>query len=256
MKSLSYIVFLLMMCFSAFSQGDGKVYLRKGNKYYERANYESAKKYYDEALAENSSYFKADFNKGNALYRLENYDTTAVHFERLADIATNKIEKAYAHHNQGNALLQKGLQFKKEKKRSEAMDKVKESIEAYKNALRNNYKDEATRYNLAYAQKLLKELEEEENKDKDQKGDQNQDQDQKDQQKQEQEQNQEQQQNQDQNQQQNQDQEKEEQSKPNELSKEQAKRLLDALNVQEKNVQDKINKKKEKGVIIGTQKDW
>ena len=43
---------------------------------------------------------------------------------------------------------------------------------------------------------------------------------------------------------------------PGQLSKEQIKSLLEAMNQQEKNVQDKVNTKKQKGIPIKKKKDW
>ena len=44
--------------------------------------------------------------------------------------------------------------------------------------------------------------------------------------------------------------------KPGQLSPEQVKSLLEAMNNQEKKVQDKINAKKVKGKPVKTKKDW
>ena len=112
-------------------------------------------------------------------------------------------------------------------------------IEAYKESLRNNPKDDETRYNLALAQKLLKDQQENQNQDQkqnpqDDKNNQNKDQ---------QEQNENNQQNQ--NQQQN----------KAEMSKENAQQLLNAVMQDEKNVQDKVKKRLQ---IQGKKldKDW
>ncbi|MFT5231274.1 MAG: Ca-activated chloride channel family protein, partial [Candidatus Azotimanducaceae bacterium] len=43
---------------------------------------------------------------------------------------------------------------------------------------------------------------------------------------------------------------------PGKLSPQQVKSLLEAMNNEEKKVQDKINAKKEKGVKVKTDKDW
>ena len=50
-----------------------------------------------------------------------------------------------AYHNLGNSLLQEG--------------KLEESIESYKNSLRNNPSDKDTKHNLAYAQRMKQEQE-------------------------------------------------------------------------------------------------
>jgi hypothetical protein len=120
-------------------------------------------------------------------------------------------------------------------------------IEAYKQSLRNNPKDDETRYNLALAQKLLKDQQQNQDQNQDQ---QDQKQDQKDDK-------------QDQNKDQQQDQQdKKEQQPPqqqqqqkDEMSKENAQQLLNAVMQDEKNVQDKMKKQLEiRGKKL--EKDW
>ena len=117
-------------------------------------------------------------------------------------------------------------------------------MEAYKESLRNNPKDDETRYNLALAQKML-------NDQQNQNQDQNQD---KNEQQKEQEK-----QNQNQNQQKNQEQQQQPPPKPekkeNEMSKENAEQLLNSIMQDEKDVQDKVKKQQ---VIQGgrLEKDW
>ena len=120
------------------------------------------------------------------------------------------------------------------------------AVEAYKESLRNNPKDDETRYNLALAQKQLQ--------DQQQNQDQNQDQDKQDQQKE-----QDKQQDQQKDQQQNQDQQQQQPSQPekkdNEMSKENAEQLLNSVMQDEKDVQDKVKKQQ---VLQGgrLEKDW
>ena len=79
------------------------------------------------------------------------YEEAAKQFEALANSETDKIRKSQAYHNMGNSLLQ--------------ARKYDESVEAYKQALRNNPKDQDTRYNLEYAKKLLQKQQEQQKQD-------------------------------------------------------------------------------------------
>jgi len=162
--------------------------------------------------------------------------------------AKDNDRKAKVYHNIGNSLLKS--------------DKVEQSVEAYKTALKYNPNDNDTKYNLSYALELLK------NKDKNQqnKNDQNKkDQDKQDKQNQNQDKNQDQQsqeQNkQDQQQSQPKDQEAKQdntkqqpQPKEEKISKEEAQRILDALKNNEKDLQKQIRKRS--GQIKKTDKDW
>ena len=122
---------------------------------------------------------------------------------------------------------------------------ISNAVVAYKESLRNNPKDDETRYNLALAQKQLQ--------DQQQNQDQNQDQDKQDQQKE-----QDKQQDQQKDQQQNQDQQQQPsqpEKKDNEMSKENAEQLLNSVMQDEKDVQDKVKKQQ---VLQGgrLEKDW
>ena len=117
---------------------------------------------------------------------------------------------------------------------------LKEAESAYKEALRNDPKNENTRYNLAVVQYLLKQNQNQQ--------DQNQDQ----QQQQEQEQNQQQeQQNQDKEQQQQNQNQQQQQDK-----KENYERMLEALMQDEKELRDEMEKKAAQGIKIDLEKNW
>ena len=154
-------------------------------------------------------------------------------------VAATKIEKdkkdlAQIYHNMG-VIFQSQKDYGK-------------AVEAYKQSLRNNPKDDETRYNLALAQKLLKDQQQNQDQNQDKNQDQKQDQkdDKKDQNKNQQEQ--------DKKDQQNQNQQQQQQNK-DEMSKENAQQLLNAVMQDEKNVQDKVKKQLQ---IQGKKldKDW
>ena len=138
-------------------------------------------------------------------------------FEAASKVEKNKDKLSHIYHNMG-VILQSSKQ-------------LPQCIEAYKEALRNNPHDDETRYNLALAQKQLKDQQQQQ-----QQNQQNQD---KEQQKQEQKQEDKQQDKdrQEQNQQQNQ-----QQQNQNQMSKENAEQLLNAVMQDEKDVQDKVKK--------------
>ena len=137
----------------------------------------------------------------------------------------NKI--AAALHNTGNSLL--------------VDNKIEESIKAYKSSLKANPADNETRYNLAYAQAMLKKQQQNKDKNKDKK-DQNKDKD-KDKQ------------DQKQPQQPKEQQQKQPQQQEPKMSKENAQQILDALSQDEKNAQDKAKKQPVRGTKKA-EKDW
>lgn len=219
--------------------------IREGNEYYRQQQYDEAAAAYQRSLgnsgAKGLESVVGNFNLGAAWYKQKKMEDAVQQFTDIAESASDKSLKAKAYHNLGNALLES--------------QKLEESIEAYKQSLLNNPKDDETRYNLAYAQEKLKQQQQnnqdqnnkdqdqqnkdEENKDQDNQGqdqqnkdDKNKDQDNKDQ---------DQQNNDEKNKDQNKDQQ---QPQSGQLSKADAERLLEAMNQEEKNTQEKLKKKK------------
>ena len=222
------------------AQNDRKV-IRQGIKAYEEGQFSKAEVQFRKAGDINNESFEADFNTGAALYGQEKYEETMKQYESLVGKASDSESMAHVWHNIGNSLLE-SQQFA-------------QSIEAYKNSLRLNPGDQDTKYNLAYAKKKLQEQEQQQQEQQNQEQDQEkqeQDQDQ-DQEKQEQDQDQDQ-----EKQEQDQDQQQQEQQppRPQEISKEDAERMLNAIQQQEKDVKEKVDKKKAAVAKVKTDKDW
>ena len=260
MLQKTYITLLfLLVASSAFAQKTERDYLRSGNKLYNDRLFIKAEVDYRKALEINPKSTDAMFNLGNSLLMQQKAKEAMEQFESASKVEKDKDKLAQIYHNMG-VILQSSKQYP-------------QCIEAYKESLRNNPKDDETRYNLALAQKQLQ--------DQQQNQDQNQDQDKQDQQKEQdkqQDQQKDQQQNQDQHQdqkqdqkddkkdqnknqqeqdkkdQQNQNQQQQQQNK-DEMSKENAQQLLNAVMQDEKNVQDKVKKQLQ---IQGKKldKDW
>ena len=229
-----YILSLLLVASAVqvfAQQKTDRDYLRSGNKLYNDSLFIKAEVDYRKALEINPKSTDAMFNLANALLMQQKAKEAMEQYESVSKIEKDKDKLAQIYHNMG-VILQSSKQ-------------LPQCIEAYKESLRNNPKDNETRYNLALAQKQLKDQ---------QQNQQNQDQQQQQQQKQEEEkqdQNKDQQEQDQKDQQQNQQQ----QQNKNEMSKENAQQLLNAVMQDEKNVQDKVKKQIQ---IQGKklEKDW
>lgn len=244
----------------------------EGNKDLSEDNFVQAEVDYRKAIAKSPENNAAPYNLGNAYYSNETYNEAFGRYKEAGEAAQSKEEKHMAYHNMGNVFMKR-------------KDYAK-AVEAYKEALRNNPKDEETRYNLALAKELLKKDQEEnkqnqddkdkdkdkqdeqkdQDKEKENEGDNEDKKDQKDQgdegDKNEEKKDENKEGDGDEKKEQNQkpdqgDQEKEQQQpKPNQLSKQQVDNLLRAMQNAEKQVQEKIDAKKVKGVKIKNEKDW
>jgi tetratricopeptide (TPR) repeat protein len=206
-------------------------YLRSGNKLYNDSLFIKAEVDYRKALELNPKSTDAMFNLANALLMQQKAKEAMEQYESVSKIEKDKEKLAQIYHNMG-VILQSSKQ-------------LPQCIEAYKESLRNNPKDDETRYNLALAQKQLKDQQQDQQNQDQQQQQQEQKEDKQDQNKDQQEQDQKDQQQNQQQQQQN----------KNEMSKENAQQLLNAVMQDEKNVQDKVKKQIQ---IQGKklEKDW
>ena len=244
-------------------------FVYEGNNLAEKEDFVTAEMAYRKAISEQSSSAIGNYNLANSYIKSDNLEEALFRLDEAAKKATSKDEKHKIYHNIGNVLMQN--------------EKCEGAVEAYKNALRNNPSDEETRYNLAAAkdcaEKQKDDKQDDDKEDKQDKDDKNKEQeDKKDQE--------------DQNKDDKQDKgnedkkegddkkddegkpkddkknenkgdnDKKEEDKgqpkpqPGQLSPQQIKSLLEAMNNQEQDVQDKINAEKQKGQKIKTDKDW
>lgn len=266
MKTVLHIA-LFVFGLQLFAVGqNSKFDLDKGNSAYENQDFEGAETQFRKLTSDKDYKTEARFNLGNTLIRLEKPEDAINEYKQIINGNVDSETKAKAFHNLGNAYMQS--------------QKLEDAVEAYKNSLRLNPKDNDTRYNLAVAQKLLNQKQQQQQQQQQQQNqDQNQDknQDKQDQDKQNQDQQKQDKENQNQQKQdekgdqekdENQDQKndpkdnKDEEQKgeprevPMKISKEDAERLLEMMQDEEKAVQEKVKKKKSKNKTGKIEKDW
>ncbi len=264
MKHLFYIIFILPMLL--FSQKkteeevkvklEDKQILRKGNDLFKEHKYVDAEVKYKKALKQNPNYEKAAYNLGNSVYEQNRFKEALPHYEFVSKSTKDKKTKLETFHNIGNTTMK--------------LKQYDKAVAAYKNSLRLNPKDDETRYNLALAQKLLKDQQQNsENKDKENKDqDQNKDKD-KDKKDQDKDQGDDKEKDKDQDKgdddkdKKDQDKGNNEQKdkqpqkpKPDQLSQQQMQQLLEAMNNEEKKTQKKVNAQKARGKKTKNEKDW
>ena len=221
---------LLFLAVSVSAQKAERDFIRKGNRFFKDSIYVSAEVNYRKALEVNPKSTVSMFNLGNTLAHQNKLKEAMEQYVTATKIEKDKSKLSQIYHNMG-------VIFHSQKDYAKA-------VEAYKESLRNNPKDDETRYNLALAQKMLNDQ---------QNQNQNQNQDKNEQQKEQEKQKQD--QNQDKNQEQQQQSPAKPEKKENEMSKENAEQLLNSIMQDEKDVQDKVKKQQ---VIQGSrlEKDW
>lgn len=250
MKRSLFIILFVFIGFGLFAQNSkgARKAVRSGNKSYKDQLYGTAEADYRKALEEDASSKEASFNLANTYYKQQRWDDALKEYQHYLTLEAENPEKmGSAWSNIGNTYLKKkanekaaagggaammgaaaGQQQPQQGQAKQQEDNLKQSMEAYKNALRLNPTDDDTRYNLAVVQKMIKDREDQ-NKDQNQ---QQQNKDQKQDPKQDPQQNQD--QKQDQQQQQNQ----------NQMSEQNMQQILQALEQDEKNTQERVKQAK------------
>ena len=253
MNRFIYITIVLHMF--SFSQEKSTIkkadnFIYEGNTEFDNSNNIKAEKNYRRALSTGLKKNTANYNIANVLQEQDYLDEAIINYFDVISASKSKTNKHKSYHNIGNAFMKN--------------KNYKAAVEAYKNALRNNPADDESRYNYALAKKMLEDEQsknDEEPQDKDQK-----DKDQKDKD----------QQNKDDKKNKSDKEDGEEKSKenndrpnenpkdsetktkasPTELSSQEIKNLLEAMNKEENKVQKKVKASKIKPASNKKRKDW
>ena len=236
--------------------------VRQGNREYEKENYVEAEARYMGALSKNPASYEGNFNLGDSYYKQGRYEEAEQRFQQLSQVPYLPEQWAQTHYNQGNAQV-------RQYKSTYNKEKLKQALEAYKQSLRINPNDQEAKFNLAYVQKLLEDEDgdgggggnDRNNQDQNQDNDQNQNQDQNQDQNPD-DPNQDGNQNPDQNndpgqqdQQNNDPNQGQQQPQEGRMSREEAERMLNAVQNSEDQTREKVDK--QQGAVVGRSgKNW
>lgn len=111
--------------------------IRKGNQLYKEGKFEEAMAAYQQAMDQNAQNPASRFNMGNVQFRRNDFAAAEQSFEQAIGLAGSNAMKQKAYYNKGVALSKQ--------------QKLEESIEAWKNALRMDPSDAEARFNLQKA---------------------------------------------------------------------------------------------------------
>ncbi len=219
MRKFLLCIMLALVSVSAMAQID-KADVRRGNRKFKKDKFKEAELEYRRAAVKDSTSMAAQYNLASSLYRQGDYEAAGKALETVAD----ETAPAQVHFNAGDVALQK--------------QDYASAVSAFREALLRDPADLEAKENYIYAKKML------ENQQNQGGGENNQDQD-KDQN-----------QNQD-NQPQQQPQDNQEQEDNPQISTQQARQMLNAIQAKEKETQDKV--KKEKAELLKSkqkEKNW
>ena len=217
------LIIALVVAFASFAQNDRR-YITQGNKLFRSGQFDKAEVAYRKAIEKNPRNPQAHYNLGNSLMAQKKDSAAVQSFQKSTELETSKIRKAMAYHNMGVVCQQHKM--------------YGEAIEAYKNSLRLNPKDDATRYNLELCKRQQRNQKnqdkQDQNKQKDKNGNDQKDEKQKNKDKQDQKKN----------------------NNENKMSKENAEQMLNAAMQQEKSTQQRMKKAMQKPRTNKLDKEW
>ncbi|MGM9717800.1 MAG: VWA domain-containing protein [Prevotella sp.] len=217
------LIIALLVASASFAQNDRR-YITQGNKLFRSGQFDKAEVAYRKAIEKNPRNPQAHYNLGNSLMAQKKDSAAVQSFQKSTELETSKIRKAMAFHNMGVVCQQHKM--------------YGEAIEAYKNSLRLNPKDDATRYNLELCKRQQRNQKDQDkqdqNKQKDKNGNDQKDEKQKNKDKQDQKKN----------------------NNENKMSKENAEQMLNAAMQQEKSTQQRMKKAMQKPRTNKLDKEW
>lgn len=293
MKKLVYIVFLIG-CFT-YAQDEADVKEKalntsknltwEANKKLSENKFIQAEVNYRKAISKSNENAAAPYNLGNAYYNKETYSEAFGRFKQAGELATSKTDKHKAYHNMGNVFMknkeyEKAVEAYKEALRNNPSDEeTRYNFALAKELLKKQQDEQKKNEQNKDDKKDNKEDQKDKNEDKeknegdgdDKKDDKGKDKDKKD--------GEDKKDKGDEGDKKNKDdkdgkgddkkdqkkpndkgdkkpQDQQQQPRPNQLSKQQVKNLLKAMENEEKKVQEKMDAQKVKGAKVRNEKDW
>lgn len=159
MREIALIISFLIGSILSASAQEWRDSLSVARKAYENKEYGKAYRYYKSAQSKAPEGIDLSEEMGQSAYKNQQYEDAAAIYEQKASTDDSKKKKADNYHNLGNTRMrQKDYQG---------------AVDAYKQALRNNPKDEQTRYNLSEALRELRNQNQQNQKDQQDQQDQN-----------------------------------------------------------------------------------
>ena len=137
-------VVLIALCslLATSAQASLRSKINKGNNAFKRDNFQEALKYYRDAQVDSPESHEVHFNMGAALYKNKKYEDAMKEYEK-ATYSKDLTLQADSYYNMGNTLYRMG--------------KLPEAIQYYKKALEINPDDQDAKYNIEFIQRKLKE---------------------------------------------------------------------------------------------------
>ncbi len=159
MKPAFHLLFIYIAALALAGFGDPAYFANKrGVEKYNEKKYEDALKEYLKAQKGDPDEKSIDYNLGGAYYKMGRYDEAVRAYGRALSSGKDNIKKS-ARFNLGAALYKAGDKAALSDKTDEALESYRESARQYKTVLNKDSADNDARHNLELALLKMKEME-------------------------------------------------------------------------------------------------
>ncbi|PIV52504.1 MAG: hypothetical protein COS17_08665 [Elusimicrobia bacterium CG02_land_8_20_14_3_00_37_13] len=136
------IILIIFLVFNDIAWCGLRGKINRGNRYFTQQNFDEALQTYRDALIYDPESKELHLNLGSVLYKKEDYEESIKEYEK-STYSKDIILQSKSYYNMGNCLYRSG--------------KLPEAIQFYKKSLELNPKDEDAKYNIEFVQKKIKE---------------------------------------------------------------------------------------------------
>lgn len=149
MRNTGIFVFFVLFFLGGSSSAQSRynILMYEGNQAFKSNKFEAATSKFMEVARSDEKDFAAHYNLGNSLYKSKKYEEAKAEFEKAGEIAQTLSDKASALHNLGNTYMK--------------LNQPEKAAEYYKQSLKQEPHNEATRKNYEIAK--LKEKQNQQN---------------------------------------------------------------------------------------------
>jgi len=159
-------IIIMLMLLSAFVPGAGlstarageaDELVRKGNRNFEKGDYDQAIQYYDKASVEKPESAVIHFNRGGALFKSGDFDGAAEQFREAAARTRDSGLEARTWYNLGNCSFMEGRR-QSDSDLEKALESYRQSVELYQTALEKDSTLTDAALNLEVARLVIKDM--------------------------------------------------------------------------------------------------
>jgi Ca-activated chloride channel family protein len=136
-------VFLFFSTHCLAVPGEATRKIKEANGLFQQEKYEEALTKYNDAQIDLPNSAEVHFNIGDSLYRMGKYDEAVASFEKAAEFGDVDLE-AKTYYNIGNCLFRQG--------------RLQEALESYRRALELNPDDLDAKFNIEFTERKIKEM--------------------------------------------------------------------------------------------------